>query len=361
MGFGRRWRAWIIECIRSASISVMVNGAPSKPFKMERGLRQGDLLSPFLFILVVDVLNRMIGEAVRNRRIAPLLVGRDNVELSHLQFDDDTILFCPLEEETVRNYKRLLRCFEVMSGLSINFDKSSLIPVNCSQEWASQMCRLLGCQAANLPVKYLEINLGANPRLVKTWKPLIDKVEEKLSLWKAKVLSKARKLVLIKFVINSLPTYYLSLYKMPVTVAKKISLQRRFFWGKDDGQPGLALVKWEMIQASKKLGGLGVGDVMIRNTVQTLTDDVLNYKFTNGIWKGIVPPRIELFTLFRVVQKVTHVVDGYAEDNIGVAELYFLFLYIEGEKFEVKWMERRKRTGRGATGGCCHISSDALQ
>ncbi|XP_057734559.1 uncharacterized mitochondrial protein AtMg01250-like [Arachis stenosperma] len=182
MGFGRRLRAWIIECIRSASISLMVNGAPSKSFKMERGLRQGDPLSPFLFVLVVDVLNRMIREVVRNRRISHLLVGRDNMELSHLQFADDTILFYPLEEEIVRNYKRLLRCFEVMSGLSINFDKSRLIPVNYSQEWIGQMCKLLGCQAANLLVKYLDINLGANPRLVKTWKPVIDKVEEKLSL-----------------------------------------------------------------------------------------------------------------------------------------------------------------------------------
>ncbi|XP_057745700.1 uncharacterized protein LOC130963614 [Arachis stenosperma] len=222
MGFGLRWRSWVMECLTTASMSILINGSPSKPFKMERGLRQGGPLSPFLFVLVVDVLHRMIGEAVRNGRISPLLVERDSVELSHLQFADDTILFSPPEEETIRNYKRLLRCFELMSRLSINFDKSSLIPVNCEEQWVHRMCRLLGCKGGSLPIKYLGIPLEANPRLVRTWKPIIDKVVEKLSLWKAK--------------------------------------------RKDDGSNGMALVKWEVVQAPKKLGGLGVGDAMIRNT-----------------------------------------------------------------------------------------------
>nr|XP_029151527.1 uncharacterized protein LOC114925926 [Arachis hypogaea] len=179
----------------------------------ERGLRQGDPLSPFLFVLVVDVLHRMVGEAVRNGRILPLVVSRDSVELSHLQFADDTILFCPPEDETMKNYKRLLRWFELVSELMVH-----------------RMCLLWGCKEDTLPVKYLGVPLGANPRLVKTWKPIIDKVEEKLSLWKAKVLSKAEKLVLIKSVLNSLLVYYLSLYKMPKAVAEKlISLQRRCY------------------------------------------------------------------------------------------------------------------------------------
>ncbi|XP_057756015.1 uncharacterized protein LOC130975212 [Arachis stenosperma] len=104
MGFGRRWMAWVMEFMTTSSMSVLINGSPSEPFKMERGLRQGDPLSSFLFVLVVDILHRMIGEAVRNGRISPLLVGRDSVELSHLQFADDTILFCPPEDETMRNY-----------------------------------------------------------------------------------------------------------------------------------------------------------------------------------------------------------------------------------------------------------------
>ncbi|XP_016178774.1 uncharacterized protein LOC107621255 [Arachis ipaensis] len=177
MGFGRKWRAWVMKCVTTTSMSVLINGSPSKPFKMERGLRQGDPLSPFLFVLVVDVLHRMVGEAVRNGCISPLLVARDSVELSHLQFADDTIMFCPPEDETMWNYKRL-------------YD-----------------------------------------------------------------------------VLNSLPVYYLSLYKMPKAVDKKlVSLQRRFLWSKEDERQGMVLVKWEMVQAPKKFGGLGVGDAMIRNS-----------------------------------------------------------------------------------------------
>ncbi|XP_016169157.1 uncharacterized protein LOC107611777 [Arachis ipaensis] len=205
MGFGHRRRLWVMECVTTVSMSVLINGPPSKPFKMERSLRQGDLLSPFLFVLVVDVLHRMVGEAVRNGRISLLLIGRDSIALSHLQFTDDTILFCPPEEETIKNYKRLLRCFELMSGLNINFDKSSLIPINCDEQWIQ--------------------------------------------------------------ILNSLSVYYLSLFKLPRVVAEKlISLQRRFLWSKDDGSNGMALVKWEVVQAPKKLGGLGVGNAMVRNT-----------------------------------------------------------------------------------------------
>ncbi|XP_072088157.1 uncharacterized protein [Arachis hypogaea] len=172
-----------------------------------------------------------------------------------------------VEEETIRNYKRLLHYFEMMSGLNINFEKSSFIPVNCEQCWTQQMCHLLGCKEASLPVRYLGISVGANPRLVKTWKPVIDKVEGKLSLWKAKTLNKVGKLVLIKSILNSLPIYYLSLYKMSKTVAEKLSLlQRQFLWSNEDGKVGMPLVRWEVVMAPRKAGGFGVGDAVIRNT-----------------------------------------------------------------------------------------------
>ncbi|XP_016185975.1 uncharacterized protein LOC107627664 [Arachis ipaensis] len=273
-----------MECVTTTSLSVLINGSPSKPFKMERGMRQGDPISLFLFVLIVDVLHKMVGEAVRNGRISPLVVGRDSIELSHLQFADDTILFCPPKEETMKNCKRLLRCFELISGLSINFDKSILIPFNCEDQLVQHMCSLLGCKEGTLPVKYLRIPLRANPRLIKTWKPIIDKVEEKLSLWKAKVLNKAGKLVLIKS-INNLSVYYLSLYKIPKAVAEKlISLQRRFLWSKEDRRNGMAL---EECPLCKKV----LCSCNNLNSNELLSTQMLPTR--GGLWKDICQVQIK--------------------------------------------------------------------
>ena len=87
-----------------------------------------------------------------------------------------------------------------------------------------------------------------------------------MSLWKARSLSKAGRLVLIKSVLNSIPMYYLSLFHMPKKVANRIiQLQRRFFWGKKEGEKGGCLISWETIQKPRSQGGLGVDDILIKN------------------------------------------------------------------------------------------------
>ncbi|XP_015950345.1 uncharacterized protein LOC107475226 [Arachis duranensis] len=223
MGFGVKWRGWVQACLK-ASMSILVNGCPTKLFISERGLRQGDPISPFLFVLIGEILNSTMCRLREKGLLKPLEVGRNRVKLSHLQFADDTILFCPCELETIRGYRRLLKGFEMMTGMKINFRKSAIIGLNCDEEVVDMACDVLGCSKANLPIKYLGIPLGANPKRTKTWRPVINKIEERLSGWKGKLLSKAGKLVLIKAVINNLPMYYLSIFRMSVTVAKKLCL-----------------------------------------------------------------------------------------------------------------------------------------
>lgn len=92
MGFGVRWRDWIQAILSSARQSVLVNGSPSTEFKMERGLRQGDPLSPLLFILVTQVLHDLLQKAAELNIIQGIRIGKEYC-LSHLQFADDTIIF----------------------------------------------------------------------------------------------------------------------------------------------------------------------------------------------------------------------------------------------------------------------------
>lgn len=101
------------------------------------------------------------------------------------------------------------------------------------------------------------------------WRPVLDKVRKKLATWKLKTLSRAGRLTLIKSMLNSLPIYFMSLFKMPKWIAKEIvKLQRSFFWG-DSRNDWMATptVKWALIELPKNLGGLSVGNIMYKNFV----------------------------------------------------------------------------------------------
>ena len=215
MGFGSLWRKWIQSCITSADMSIIINGSPSKPFHMQRGLHQGDPLSPFLFILVVEILNKLLKRAAKSGVIEGISVGSQNVCLTHLQFTDDAILFCPDCRDVLLNFRRILDCYGMILGLRINYEKSAIIPLNCDVSWVNRMKLELDCAVLSLPVKYFGIPLGANPKRVETWQPIISKIKKRLNGWKTNLLSKAGKLTLIKSVLTNPPIYYLRLFKMP--------------------------------------------------------------------------------------------------------------------------------------------------
>ena len=119
MGFGSRWKTWIRTCISSVRFSVMVNGSPSGFFGSSRGIRQEDPLSPLLFLLVMEVLSRMLHRTEEAGFIRGFKAGNgveDDFHVSHLLFADDTIVFCDAEHEQLLHLRMVLSCFEAVTG-----------------------------------------------------------------------------------------------------------------------------------------------------------------------------------------------------------------------------------------------------
>ncbi|PNX58979.1 ribonuclease H, partial [Trifolium pratense] len=117
MGFHEKWRRWISECLNTASVSVLVNGSATKEFEMGRGLRQGDPLSPFLFIIAAEGFNMLMKNAVDMGRFAGYKFEGGDLGFSHLQYADDTLIIGEKSWGNIRIMKANLLLFELMSGL----------------------------------------------------------------------------------------------------------------------------------------------------------------------------------------------------------------------------------------------------
>ncbi|GKU88289.1 hypothetical protein SLEP1_g2571 [Rubroshorea leprosula] len=266
MNFGSVWRGWIPECLRTNSVSVLLNGSPTKEFVMQRGLRQGDPLAPFLFLIVAEGLNGIISTAVAKNLFEGVPMGEGSMNISHLQFADDTLLLGVATEENIWTSKCIMRAFELVSGLKVNYGKSSLIGINVDNLWEKEMTWLLNCKSGSLPCKYLGIPLGADPRRIVTWKPLIDLFKRKLSTWKGRYLSLGGRITLINSVLSSLPVFLMSFYLIPKTVIRELDkIRRRFLWGGAEERNKVAWVAWENICCNKLEGGLGIKNLSCFN------------------------------------------------------------------------------------------------
>ncbi|GAU41584.1 hypothetical protein TSUD_271930 [Trifolium subterraneum] len=206
MNFPSRWRSWIMKYVTTASASVLVNGCPTDEFRFERGLRQGDPLSPFLFLLAAEGLNVMIKAMVWESIFTPYVIGaRNEVTVSHLQFADDTLLVGVKSWANVRALKAMLLLFESISGLKVNFHESMLFGINISESWLHEAASVMRCKHGRLPFTYLGLPIGGDPRKLCFWHPLVEKIRKRLSGWMCKNLSFGGRLILLKSVMSSIP------------------------------------------------------------------------------------------------------------------------------------------------------------
>lgn len=192
LGFGRRWCNLLCLILSTSSTQVLVNGEPGAGFFHHRGLRQGDPLSPMLFILVMEVLNSLIKYATRQNLLQLLAVRRVLHRASF--YADDAVIFFRPNQDDLRVIKMILDIFGHASGLHTNFAKSSAFPIHCSQEEIHITSELLACPVKDFPCTYLGLPLTIRKPTKEVLLPLIDKVADYLPNWKASLMNRAGRL-----------------------------------------------------------------------------------------------------------------------------------------------------------------------
>jgi hypothetical protein len=302
-GFSDQWRGWMRACVFSGCMSILVNGSPTEEINIQCGLKQGDPLAPFLFLLVAEGLGGLMRRAVELNRFRGFKVGRNGVVISHLQYADDTLCIGEASVENLWTLKAILRGFEMVSGLKVNFWKSNILGVNVSTNFMRLASVFLNCRVGSIPFKYLGLPVGANIRRESTWEPLLNSLRKRLGGSVNRHVSLGGRITLLNSVLNSIPIFYLSFLKVPILVWNKIRrIQREFLWGGRGGRNRVNWVKWEIVCQPKSCGGLGVRDIRAVNISllakwrwRLLTDDKVLWKeVLRGKYGDSVIGRVEL-------------------------------------------------------------------
>ena len=255
MGFCAKWVGWAKWCISTTSFSVLVNGTPAGFFNSSKGLRQGDPISPYLFVLGMEALSCLIKRAVRGGFLTSYRVkgrGGEGVQLTHLMYADDTLIFCDASKDQLAYLSCVLMWFEVISGLRINLDKSEIIPMG-KVENLKVLALELERKVGKLPPIYLGLPLGAPHKSVAVWDGMEERLRRRLAFWKRQYISKGGRLTHIRSALSNMSIYYMSILCMPISIRLRLEqIQRDFLWGERALERKIHLVKWSVVCSDKK-------------------------------------------------------------------------------------------------------------
>lgn len=268
-GFPSRISGWIMACVKSAKFSVVVNGRGDGFLTPQCGLRQGCSLSPYLFILGMDLLSRSLQAKVDGGLIKGIRLAPTSPPLTNCLYADDLLIFGQASCVEAQHIMSTIKDFMDVSSQRVGPAKSSV--------WFSNSTDLV---RKSMVAYILQVPLEADPGQYlgapvtctrDSFQFLITRVSDKLQTWKCSILSQAGRITLIKSVILALPVYYMATTKIPVGVINAINaLIRRFFWGKMDKERYLAYVAWAKVAAPIEEGGLGFLDLATMNEAMLL-------------------------------------------------------------------------------------------
>ncbi|KAL0318628.1 UNVERIFIED_CONTAM: putative mitochondrial protein [Sesamum angustifolium] len=258
LGFPRTFIELIMLCVSSVSYSFVLRGAQFGCLIPQRGLRQGDPLSPYLFLLCTESLSSLFRVASESGVVPGVAVCRGAPRISHLLFADDTMVFCPASPQTIQHVRLILDRYRLASGQEINLLKSSAtFSRNTPPELQHHLADMLGIRLENKHEFYLGLPAMAFRSKRALFAALKDRIWRRIHGWHEKILSQAGKAVLIQAVVQAIPSYAMSCFLLPRTLLKEFqSLAADFFWH-DGDRRRIHWLAWDKLCASKLEGGLG--------------------------------------------------------------------------------------------------------
>ena len=233
LGFCPRWISWVKECISTPSFSVLVNGVPGSSFRPSRGIRQGDPLSPYLFILCAELLARQFAEACCHRdKLIGVPIGHSGMRIPFLTFADDTMIFAKASNESCHLIRSILDKYCAMSGQLVNYHKSSFqVTANVPDSVKDLFSEILGMKETSDLGSYLGCPIISSRVTRETFSTVVSKVSSQLPKWKANSLSQAGRTVLIQANLATKANFQMQSFLLPKTILGQLDkAYRNFFW-----------------------------------------------------------------------------------------------------------------------------------
>lgn len=266
LGFCHEWIQLIMTCVTSMSYRVKVNGIVGKNFIPERGLRQGDPLSPYLFLLCAEGFSALLNKAESSEQIKGMRVCQRAPSISHLLFADDSLLLVWANAENATCIQGILNLYEQVSGQTINKAKSAvLFSPNTSD--ADRLVVKKALQIPNEAVndRYLGLPVHVGASRSGAFGYLKDRIWQKIMRWKEKMLSKAGKEIMIKAVAQAIPTFAMGCFDLTKGLCDKISAMIAKFWWSQQDKEKMHWLNWDKLTKPKEEGGLGFRDIYAFN------------------------------------------------------------------------------------------------
>jgi hypothetical protein len=270
MGFDQKWIQWMVMCVESMDYSVLVNGEHVGPVIPGRGLRQGDPLSPYLFIICAEGLSSLIRNAEESDTIYGTSICCGAPSVSHLLFTDDCFLFFKAEASQAHVMKNILNVYEAASGQAISLPKSEIFySRNVSDALKNNITNILIVRAVLGTGKYLGMSSMIGRDITTTFAYIKDRVWNRINSWSSKCLSKAGREVMIKSVLEAIPSDVMSLFHLPTTLITTIErMMNSFWWGHGrTSHRGINWLSWEKLSMHKNNSGLSFKDLSAFNLV----------------------------------------------------------------------------------------------